>query len=336
MRPRLASSFALLALVLLPLRAAAQGAPEGPTPAQALATAADDLLARGLIAEACPKYGESYRLAPDVGVLLRFADCLERDGQLGSAHAAFLEAGAMTTLKGDPRAEMAQRRAQALEPRVSRVEFELGAVLELPGLEVLLDGAPVPRASLGSKIAVDAGDHRALVRAPGYESWSTSFAIQGEGASEVLVVSPLRPAPGTLLRSARPAPLSPSTRTAKAPLPTQEIVGFAVGGSGIVGLTVAAIFGVERGSKLAQRDEICPSANDCASGTNAHLHELTEQARRAQTAALVSLVAGGAATVAGIALVLTAPRHAHAAQARVRVFASAMPAARMLGLEGAF
>src|SRR6188768_3684544 len=74
--------------------------------------AAEALAKAGRLAEACPKYGESYRLDPQLGALLHYADCRERNGELASAYAAFRDAAEIAAQKNDDRKALAEGRAQ--------------------------------------------------------------------------------------------------------------------------------------------------------------------------------------------------------------------------------
>src|SRR5262245_19556565 len=69
--------------------------------AQRLHAAGDD-------ASACPKYAESKRLAPEVGVTLHLADCYSKTGKTASAFKEFQDAEKMARAKGDTkRADLA-------------------------------------------------------------------------------------------------------------------------------------------------------------------------------------------------------------------------------------
>src|SRR5258708_3956605 len=110
---RIFASGALMIIALSPSRSLPQ-----PPPAEARAdtlfTAAKQLRAGGQVADACPMFAESKRLAPAVGVTLYLADCYERLGRTASAWDQFRDAERLAHERGDEkRASVAHGRAQA-------------------------------------------------------------------------------------------------------------------------------------------------------------------------------------------------------------------------------
>lgn len=143
-----AGGIALVA-VSVPLRSsfAQEVTPATRSAAVELFDAADRLVAEGRLSEACPRYEESYRLDPQLGAVLHLADCLEKDGKLASAYAAFREASEVAQKKGDERRGLADDRSRALEPRLSRLTVEVPDPSRVNGLEVMRDGIPLSRGS---------------------------------------------------------------------------------------------------------------------------------------------------------------------------------------------
>src|SRR4051812_15990847 len=104
-----------------------------PRSARAEASAADEAVARALFKEgrslidseparACPKFEESQRLDPGIGTLLNLGICYEAIGKTASAYGAFGEAAVMAHKAGDkPRQDDAERRAKAVEAKLSRL-----------------------------------------------------------------------------------------------------------------------------------------------------------------------------------------------------------------------
>ncbi|MCA9628661.1 MAG: hypothetical protein KC766_13375, partial [Myxococcales bacterium] len=131
--------------------------------ATALFQSARDDMKEGDYAAACPKLRESLRLKHASGTLLNLALCEERQGEIASSWAHFLEAAASMS-PGDERIPIARQRAAALEARLPRLTLSLppGAPA---GTRVERDGEPVSSASFGVAIPVNPGEHRVVVTA---------------------------------------------------------------------------------------------------------------------------------------------------------------------------
>jgi hypothetical protein len=87
------------------------------------------------------------------------------------------------------------------------------------------------------------------------------------------------------------------------PSPAPRIAGFAVGGAGVVGVVLGAVFGVQAlGAKSAGGH--CDSSDTC----DAMGLALRSQGLKAANASTASFVLGGLALGTGIVLLATAPR----------------------------
>jgi hypothetical protein len=84
--------------------------------ADALFQEAKALRGAGRIAEACAEFEESRRLDEGIGVTLYLADCYQQAGELPRALHEFRRAESLAAARGDARAAVAHRRAEALEP----------------------------------------------------------------------------------------------------------------------------------------------------------------------------------------------------------------------------
>src|SRR5262245_23680809 len=128
---------ALLGQLLLPESALAaprqaQPASADAAAAQALFDEARELMAQGQPRDACPKFEEGQRLDPALGTQLNLANCYERLGKLASAYTWFsrVAAGARAAGQGQ-RAEVAQARADALRPKLTKLVIVVPAGGEL-------------------------------------------------------------------------------------------------------------------------------------------------------------------------------------------------------------
>jgi hypothetical protein len=287
-----------LALALAPRPATAQSAVPA-TRAAELFSAAEQLGKTGRWSEACPKYAESYRLAPELNALLQLADCLEKNGRLASAQASFAQAAELASQQRDPREASARRRAKALEPRLTRLQVQ-APMARPPELAILRDGRQLTDASIGVALAVDAGEHVIEAQAPGYRSFRRVVTLDAEGTTVELRVPELEK---EAVEPVVPA-ASPATGTAVPRSHGQRVVGYGAIAAGAVGLGLGAVFMVRRAHFLSESEEVCPSGLQCAPGSRARIDELTRSARSSQTSAIVSFALGGVAVSAGVALVL--------------------------------
>ncbi|HEY3665027.1 MAG TPA: hypothetical protein VGL19_03460 [Polyangiaceae bacterium] len=241
---------------------------------------AESLFQKDQVADACPKYAESYRLDPQLGVLIYLAECYEKNGQLSSAWGAFREAEELAAKHGDERQAHAHERSAALLPRLDRLEIIVPPAARIPGLIVLRDSSPVAIAVWGTAADIDAGKHVIQARAPGFLSWRSELVIGGEARSATITVPVLQPDP-----TAHAAEDTGSPRTSR------RIAAIAVGGVGLVGLGVGGFFGLSAQSSYSDSKSACNDSNVCT----AHGKELRDSAH---SKALVSTVASGVGLVA--------------------------------------
>ena len=304
-----------------------------PPAAQALFYDARQLMAKGKFADACPKLEESMRLDAGVGTQFNLADCNEHIGKLASAWAGFLEVAAESKATNQvDREKVARKRAAALEPRLPRFVVDVPA--PAAGLEVKRDGILIGAAAFGTAIPVDAGTHRVVATAPG-KQWETIVQAVESKTARITVPRDLPPRIGAVV-GAVPigAPVEDGISTTSAetvasippavghPGSTQRAMGWIAAGLGVVGLGVGAGFGL---SSISKRDD---SRNHClVDQCDAEGVSLRDDAMKNGNIATIAAIAGGAAVVGGLVLVLTAPRGARERSGKLR----AVPTAALNG-----
>lgn len=283
---------AVAAALLLGARPAAAAGPADEAAAAALFGEAKQLAAAGDWEHACPKFVEAQRLFPTTGTLLNIGNCYEKVGKLASAWGAFKQAelSARDRHETERQAE-AVRRAQAIEGSLSKLTIAVGTTERLPGMEVRRDGEPVGEGQWGAAVPIDAGEHDVQVSAPGYRPWSTKVTVLPKVATAMVAVPRLVP-------EVKEAPAELTWWSA------QRIAGVSVGGAGVVGLVVGAVFGARAISKndesKAQCSPVDPSfCNDTGVA-------LRHEAKTAATVSTAAIVVGGALVAGGVVLVLTA------------------------------
>lgn len=295
----------LLALLSLPLTALADATPEDRASADQLYNDASKLMTAGKYAEACPRLGASQRLDPAIGTLLKLGFCFSHTGQTASAWASFNDAEAMARKAGDKgRADEAAKRARELEGNLSRLVIESAA----PEVEVRRDGAPLDRSVLGAALPVDPGEHAITASAPGKEPWSSSITIAAGPGTTTVRVPALALAP--VAATPAPTPTAPVAGAEPASKPavgwsTQRKVALGVGGVGVVGVVVGAVFGAMTLSKTSAAKGHCSEAEppQCyPEGLALH-----GDAKTTANVSNVAMAVGGAALIGGVVLFLTAP-----------------------------
>ncbi len=320
-------SLALPALILCDgsnVRAA-----ESPAGSKAIATQLFDdakaLLKKGDPASACPKFAESQRLDPQLGTLLRLADCYEKTGKTASAWASFKDAVEIASQRHDSREAAARAKLAKLEPRLCRLTVAVDPGTP-PDVEVSSNGDPIGRALLGSPMPIDPGEYVLTAKADGFEDWMKKVVI-APGTPDTRVTVPVlarKPAPAVAIQqpapsaTATPAPAaSVLTPMVTSPAPAAQdphdwrfyrrAVGYGLGAAGVVGVGIGIAFGVAMENKLSDRDSAnaCSATRSCTLAQKSQIDQLTSDANSRATVANIGLIAGGVALVTGAVLVVT-------------------------------
>jgi serine/threonine-protein kinase len=252
------------------------------------------LVAAGDYEHACSKFAEAQRLFPTPGTLLNLGDCYQHLGKLASAWGAYKQAEIAARNAGDTeRQEAGGQRAQAIDGQLSKLTIIVAEDAPKGALTVTRDGTPVGEGQWGAAVPVDPGEHAIVVAAPGYRQWSTTVVVGSAGAAVAVNIPKLSPA-------------SEGTGGLSGPWWTgQRIAGVAVGGAGVVGLVVGAVFGAQAIAKNdASKAQCSPSDPGLCNPMGATLRGDAKTAGNASTG---TIVAGGLLTAGGVVLVLTAP-----------------------------
>jgi serine/threonine-protein kinase len=303
-----------LAIMLAPTAAHAADPPEPaghPAASETLFYEARALMQRGKYAEACPKLEESLRLEAGIGTRFNLADCNEKIGKIATAWAGFLEVAEKAKAANQTQRErIARERAAALEPRLPRLVIDVDDAPE--GIEVARDGVAVRTRAWGTAIPVDPGPHVITASAPSTQPWETTVTAR-EGTTSRVAVAKLAAAPALTA-----APFEPPARAAVGrreehaptdfPPPVVEAgsaqrnVGWVFFALGAASIGVGAGFGL---SSLSKRDEARKHCRgDLCDATGVALRD---DAMKHGNVSTITTIAGGAALLLGLTLVLTAP-----------------------------
>lgn len=192
---------------------------------------------------ACPKFEKVVQMIPEgYGARLSLGECYEGAGKLASAWRAYV-----LVEESSPKPEQrvrARTKSQALSPRLARLRVTAtDDLLKLENLEVKFDSTLLSKAVVNNLFPVDRGEHTLLVRAAGHEPWTKILAPIDDG-DEVNVEIPML----TKLAAAPKIQKTQNGWTQKTPSSAwsaQQWAGLAVGVTGLIGVAIGGIFGIQ-------------------------------------------------------------------------------------------
>lgn len=255
---------------------AVAGPAEDKAAADALFREGRTLVKAGKYAEGCPKLEASQNLDPAVGTLLALGDCYELQGKTASAWATFNDAQTLAKKREDKRREPETvRRANLLEPKLSKLTIDVPADVRVAGLEVKRNGKILDAGLFGSALPVDPGEQVIDVTAPGKQPYHTNVQIEAKPGVTTLRIPVLEAAPVPKTDPTKPDPANTTppaggdpgkTNSTSGPsisnsLPvkpdqptstwgTQKKIGVVVGGVGLLALVAGSITGIMTISKM--------------------------------------------------------------------------------------
>ncbi len=299
--PRLASLLLVLSSVSL-----AQ-APAPATRAEQLFRHARAMLAEKNYVDACPLLEQSHRLEPALGTLLNLADCFENIGRSASAYRAFTAAAEWAAKNGETkRKEVAQQRAQALEPKLSRVTIVLAE--PVPGATAAVttvDGAAVETWVIDARtVPLDAGAYRVTVFAPGRRSMQKGFEVSSTPAAVTVSFEALEREAPVIAQPPLPAVVIVAPVVAPKPSPVRR-----VSTAGVVTLTAGAVvLAASTAGLIWSGDVLTRVARQQPGGPDAAAPTVTRGefnlAQPLQAASVAGAIVGGLAVVTGVTLLI--------------------------------
>jgi serine/threonine-protein kinase len=304
-----------VAMVLVGSSHAAHAQGGNAAAAEALFAEGRRLVNAGDFANACPKFADSERLDPSVATLLNLGACYEKAGRTASAWATFRAAiSAAQAAKRDDYLSIAQKRATALEPTLSRVVIsEKDTTVQ--GIEIKRDGVVVTQAEWGVPIPVDPGAHLVEASAPSKKPWQTTLTIAAGAAPTTVEIPALEDAPApppapTPVAPVAPTPMDNPTPATEEPAhdtgkgSSQRTAGVVVGVVGIVGLGVGTAFVFSAKSSYDDSLTHCPTTKNVCDATGVSERD---SARTSGNFATAAYGIGAAALATGLVLWFTAP-----------------------------
>jgi hypothetical protein len=271
------------------------------------------LVQAGKFAEACPKLADSQRLDPGIGTALYLGDCYEKINKLASAWGSFREAVSLAERANDKRAAVAKRRADQLEPLLSRLTLKVAS--DVPaGARIERNGQVVGASEIGLAIPLDGGSCTITADIAGRERWSSTMTIPDRNGTVQIVVHAGNTIGATATPKPNPTPDPPIDTTPPPPpdKPKAGLGGMRIAGIVIGGLGLAAV-GVGAGLAIAAKGAFDGSnaPGKCDAMTNFCTPQGLSARSGAHTQADIATVLfiGGAALAAGgVVLFLVAPK----------------------------
>jgi hypothetical protein len=282
----------------------AQPTPADKAAADALFRQGEKLLKEQNYAEACAKLDASFKLDPVPGTLLFLGECYERVGKTASAWRTFTKASELAQRENDTKRKgIADVRASALAPRVSRLTIRVAPANAIEGFVLRRNGIEVPREEWGKAIETDAGGQKLEASAPGKKPWEGAIAVSDGGQTFTIDVGELAPLEGPPPDRPLPdRPEPPTPQPASSGLGPMQISGIVIGGVGLVGVIVGGVFGglAKSSNDESLEPENCRTATLC-SPTGI---ELREEAQDRALGSTIAFAVGGVLLAGGIALIV--------------------------------
>jgi len=331
---------ALFAIVISAGTAAAQ--PGDTVGAEALFREGKRLMKDGKTAEACDKFAASEHLDRSIGTLLNLADCREKNHQLATAWATFLEAASTARGAGDPSREAeARTRASALEPHLSYLTISVPDASKVEGLVIKRGDMLVDPALWNQGVPIDTGAYEISGQAPGHEPWSTRVQINVEAQRASVEVPRFKQLADMTKAVAKidlpkTAPDQSDDEGNEPPavehhtFTTLRYASVTSAAVGVIALAGGIVVGLKARDLQHQSDAICPDTT-CS---DPHGLDLNSQARSDLVTSEILFGVGGAAIVgAAVMWFVGAPP---AAGERVSVVPNVTPGHAGLAIAGRF
>ncbi len=260
---------------------------------------ARQLMVKGDLDNACPRFAESQRLAPASGTLLNLAVCHEHQGRLALAWLEHVEAAqAASRGANSAAAQYAESQARDLEKRLQSTEYAhlrilLNEELRKAAVVVTLDGVMLSAATIEMNLPMDLGRHPIVASDAHGHAWRTAVEVQVPESQELAI---------PMFIQATSSPASQTAPTLPPGLGTQRIVAIVTGGVGIVGIGLGTTFGLMAASKRSNAREVCSEDKYCSTQEGV---DRWNDARSVGNMATVAFVAGGLGLAAAGVLWLT-------------------------------
>jgi hypothetical protein len=299
-RPRdRAGSCRALALALALFASSARAEDGSSAIAEALFVEGKALMQAHEYARACEKLKASHDLdRTATGTLINLALCHELSDRPATAWAEFRQVAAESAGRREDRVALARDHEAKLYAILSRIRVFVPPDARVPGLSLRLDdGQPIAEASWGIELPVDPGKHQLEATAPGRLPRVVDFVVGAASDRQAVVVEPLAAEPVD--------PAEPRERERVAAARSRRVIGYTLGGVGLVAAGVGLGFGVAAANKNKGFASTCP--NDVCPTTAARDDAVSSlaAARTFATVSNITIGVGSLLLASGVLLVLT-------------------------------
>jgi hypothetical protein len=254
-------------------------------------------LKAGNFDKACASLKKSNQLHPDSGTRGSLARCYEKQGKVASAWSLWVDLSktAPKHLRPD-----AATNATKLEPRLPKYMLKLGP--GVPQVAITIDGEAT-EAKPGIAVPIDPGKYVLEANADGYGGWKFEFTAV-EGKTEEITIPAMEP----LLVKEPIRPKPPIVDEKPTPKSSRKKIGIAMVGVGGALVITGGVFGVIARGRNNDAKDICGGDIDaCDPARIGEAQDKIDGARSAGNISTITMIAGGAALVTGIVLVVTTP-----------------------------
>jgi hypothetical protein len=295
--------------------------------ARSLATEGALAFNEGRFKDAVDLFSKAESLVHAPPHLLFMARAYAKLGQLVKAREAYMKIVKEQLAPNAPQAfrdaqVTAEEERKLVEPKIGRLTIKVEGADTAKDLTVSVDGQPISAVLLGVPQPMDPGNHTVTATATGFKAQPASVTLKEAERGAVTVkleVDPNAPAPIAAPVAGSPAAGSPLV-TADLGAPPSDAgasggsnglrIGSYVGfGVGAVGVALGTVFVLKSSSNRKDADEAADEL--AASGCNPcsddsplaqKVHGLDDDARSAQTLAIVGYIVGGVGIATGVTL----------------------------------
>lgn len=286
----------------------------------------------GRYEEAADKLGKAYEVVHVPTLAVNQARALVKLGKLVAASELYLDAQRIPKEKSWQSTQTdaqrdAEKEREELLPRIPRLTVSIKGAGPT-GVDVLIDGSPLPAAMIGSEQLQDPGTHKVQgshgtelvvetisVKEGDHASVTLQFKLVSASAvqrgpnapnqqNEAQPLPMAAPPPAPLAAKAAPQPAAVAPSNKGSTQKTLGWIGVGVGGVGLVAGAVTGFMAISKRSALSDSRLCNEDLTRCAPEASSRV----DSYNIFRTISSIGLLAGGALAVTGVTLLLTSPK----------------------------